>query len=58
MTCDELFKGIEEKVGSGIEFQVVLSMLEIYNEQVGNRRERDEKAWHFTPAIFSLCTYV
>lgn len=34
VTCEELFKGIEEKKGSRIEFQVVLNMLEIYNEQV------------------------
>ena len=34
MTCEELFKGIESKADSGLQFQVVLSMLEIYNEQV------------------------
>ncbi len=34
VTCEELFKGIEEKQGSGIEFQVSFSMLEIYSEQV------------------------
>lgn len=34
MTCEELFKGIESKVGSDAQYQVVLSMLEIYNEQV------------------------
>ena len=34
VTCEELFKGIESKVNDDIEFQVVLSMLEIYNEQV------------------------
>lgn len=34
ITCEELFKGIEEKKDSGTEFQVVLNMLEIYNEQV------------------------
>ena len=39
ITCEELFKGIEEKEagGMGIEFQVALSMLEIYNEQVRTR---------------------
>ena len=36
ITCEELFKAIEEKRadGSEIEFEVSLSMLEIYNEQV------------------------
>ena len=36
MTCERLFAGIAEKdsPGSGEEFQVSLSMLEIYNEQV------------------------
>ncbi len=33
-TCEELFKGIESKVSAGVQFEVVLSMLEIYNEQV------------------------
>jgi hypothetical protein len=36
MACEELFRGIEEKKAGGDshEFQVSLSMLEIYNEQV------------------------
>ena len=34
ITCEELFKGIEAKKGSEAEYQVVLNMLEIYNEQV------------------------
>jgi hypothetical protein len=34
ITCEELFKGIEAKKGTGAEYQVVLNMLEIYNEQV------------------------
>lgn len=36
VTCERLFATIEEKerAKSGTEFQVVLSMLEIYNEQV------------------------
>ena len=34
ITCEELFKGIEEKRGTPAEYQVVLNMLEIYNEQV------------------------
>lgn len=34
VTCEQLFTAIEEKQGSGTEFQVVFSMLEIYNEQV------------------------
>jgi len=36
VTCERLFAGIAEKdsSGSGEEFQVSLSMLEIYNEQV------------------------
>lgn len=34
VTCEELFKGIENKTGTGIQFEVVLGMLEIYNEQV------------------------
>ena len=34
VTCERLFAGIDEKDGSGEEFQVSLSMLEIYNEQV------------------------
>ena len=34
VTCEQLFAGIAEKDGSGEEFQVALSMLEIYNEQV------------------------
>ena len=32
MFCEELFKGIKEKAGSGITFEVKFSMLEIYNE--------------------------
>ena len=32
MFCDKLFKGIEEKAGSGTQFEVRFSMLEIYNE--------------------------
>lgn len=36
ITCEELFKGIEAKKGSEAEYQVVLNMLEIYNEQVYN----------------------
>ena len=32
MFCDELFKGIEEKAGSGAQYEVKFSMLEIYNE--------------------------
>ena len=32
MFCDKLFKGIEEKAGSGTQFEVKFSMLEIYNE--------------------------
>ncbi len=36
ITCEELFKGIEAKKGTGAEYQVVLNMLEIYNEQVQN----------------------
>ena len=35
ITCEELFKGIEAKKGTEAEYQVVLNMLEIYNEQVG-----------------------
>ena len=34
ITCEELFKGIEAKKGTEAEYQVVLNMLEIYNEQV------------------------
>ena len=34
VTCERLFAWIAEKDGSGEEFQVSLSMLEIYNEQV------------------------
>lgn len=34
ITCEELFNGIEAKKGTGAEYQVVLNMLEIYNEQV------------------------
>ena len=34
ITCEELFKGIEAKRGTEAEYQVVLNMLEIYNEQV------------------------
>ena len=34
VTCEQLFCGIEEKQSSNTEFQVILSMLEIYNEQV------------------------
>ena len=34
ITCEELFKGIEVKKGTGVEYQVVLNMLEIYSEQV------------------------
>ena len=32
MFCEELFKGIQGKEGSGITFEVKFSMLEIYNE--------------------------
>ena len=32
MFCNKLFKGIEEKAGSGTQFEVKFSMLEIYNE--------------------------
>ena len=32
MFCEELFKGIKEKDGSGTTFEVKFSMLEIYNE--------------------------
>ncbi len=32
MICEELFKGITEKQGSGAVFEVKFSMLEIYNE--------------------------
>ena len=35
ITCEELFKGIEAKKSTEAEYQVVLNMLEIYNEQVG-----------------------
>lgn len=34
ITCEELFNGIEAKKGTEAEYQVVLNMLEIYNEQV------------------------
>merc|ERR1711976_1147206 len=37
ISCDELFKGIDEKkksAGKGEEYQVTFSMIEIYNEQV------------------------
>ena len=34
ITCEELFKGIEAKKGTEAEYQVMLNMLEIYNEQV------------------------
>ena len=34
ITCEELFNGIEAKKGTDAEYQVVLNMLEIYNEQV------------------------
>ena len=34
VTCEELFQGIQREKSSQMEFQVVLSMLEIYNEQV------------------------
>ena len=34
VTCEELFKGIENKAGTGVQYEVVLGMLEIYNEQV------------------------
>lgn len=34
VTCEQLFQGIEAEKSSQTEFQVVLSMLEIYNEQV------------------------
>ena len=33
VTCEKLFEGIRKKEGDGDEFQVALSMLEIYNEQ-------------------------
>ena len=33
VTCEKLFEGIRAKEGGGDEFQVALSMLEIYNEQ-------------------------
>ena len=32
MLCEALFKGIDEKKGKGITFEVKFSMLEIYNE--------------------------
>lgn len=34
ITCDSLFKSIEERKGDGTNYRVTLSMLEIYNEQV------------------------
>lgn len=34
VACEELFRRIEENKSSKTEFQVILSMLEIYNEQV------------------------
>ncbi len=37
VTCNELFKGIEAKKDSKTEFQVIFSMMEIYNEQVISR---------------------
>ena len=49
ITCEQLFATIEEKerAKSGTEFQVVLSMLEIYNEQVRVEQE------HITVMPFS-----
>lgn len=34
VTCEQLFKGIMQRKNQEAEFQVILSMLEIYNEQV------------------------
>lgn len=34
VTCERLFQSIEKQRNSQTEFQVVLSMMEIYNEQV------------------------
>ena len=34
VTCEQLFKGIQQHKNQETEFQVILSMLEIYNEQV------------------------
>ena len=34
VTCEQLFHGINERKNSQTEFQVIFSMLEIYNEQV------------------------
>ena len=34
VTCERLFQGIQQRKNQETEFQVILSMLEIYNEQV------------------------
>ena len=34
ITCEELFKRVKESQGSGSQYQISVSMLEIYNEQV------------------------
>lgn len=52
ITCEELFKGIEAKRGTEAEYQVVLNMLEIYNEQVDHRFLDD------LPSTSGQCSYL
>ena len=55
MFAEQLFKEIEtKKAAGGIEFEVKLSMLEIYNE-VGTPVHSDKKVFFFS-SPFLLCS--